>query len=751
VATHAQSPEVARAVTWATLGSGAMIAQQVAGKAVRDALFLGSFDASNLPRISAVASLLGLVAVVAVTRLFARLAPARVVPAMFLVGSTLWLAEWALSLSMPRFAAASVYLHTALFGAITISSFWSVVNERFEPRTAREVIGRIGMGGTFGGVVGGLVAWQAARFVSAASLLVLLAAFGLVASLASFQIGSSAPRGDTLARGAGEDADLRPLRTGLALLGRAPYLQSLALLITLAAVASSLLDYLLGAGAAASYASGEALLSFFALFHMGVSLASFVVQSVSSRWVLDRLGLAGTVALAPAAPLLSGAAMLLIPGPIGLVLLRAPEAVLRNSLFRSGYELFYTPLPKDDKRSTKTLIDVGFDRVGTAVGGGLAVLLLALPLEKPGVVMLFLAMAASAGSLLLSSRLHRGYVGALGESLRTGVLQMAPGAASDGTTRKTLSGTAESIDRAALLAEIDALRRTGAPTLDPLRASTGLAALDPLVQALVDLTSREPPRVRRVLAAAVPDPRLTAHILPLLDEALFHREAAAALRVIAPRIVGQLVDALLAATWSPEVRRRVAKLLRAVPNERALAGLLAGLDDASFGVRYECGLSLLRITEKNPALRVPTAPIHEAVQRELERGRGAWQSAVLDAPEEEDDDAPRSLRGSQERTDRSLEHVFSLLALVLDRDPLRIAYQVLDRHDEALRGTALEYLENVLPEPIRDAIWPFIGEKKPAPRLGPRLREEVAKELLRSAASLPLLALPEDSPRGPRR
>lgn len=750
MATHAKSPEVARAVLWATLGSGAMIAQQIVGKAVRDALFLGSFAASNLPRISAVASLLGLVAVVAVTRLFARLAPARVVPALFLLGSCLCLAEWALSLSMPRLAAASVYVHTALFGAITISSFWSVVNERFDPRTARKVIGRIGMGGTFGGVVGGLVAWQAARFVSAASLLVLLAGFGLLASLASFRLGSSIPQGDTLARRVGEDADLRPLRTGLALLGRAPYLQSLALLIMLTAVASSLLDYLLGAGAAASYPSGEALLSFFALFHMGVSLASFVVQSVSSRWVLDRLGLAGTVALAPAAPLLSGVAMLLVPGPLGLVLLRAPEAVLRNSLFRSGYELFYTPLPKDAKRSTKTLIDVGFDRVGTVVGGGLAILVLALPLDQPAVVLLVIAMAASAGSLLLSSRLHRGYVGALAESLRTGVLKMAPDAAGDATTRKTLSGTAEAIDRAALLAEIEALRRTGQPA-DSSDPSAARVALDPLVQALVDLMSREPPRVRRVLAAHGSDPRLAAHVLPLLDEMTFHREAAAALRVIAPRIVGQLVDALLDPTRPREVRRRVAKLLRAVPNERALAGLLAGLDDASFGVRYECGLSLLRITEKNPALRVPAPPIHDAVQRELERGRGAWESAVFDAPEEDDDDAPRSLRGSQERPDRSLEHVFSLLALVLDREPLRIAYQVVERRHEALRGTALEYLENVLPEPIREANWPFIGEKRPAPVVGPRPRADVEGELLRSAAALPLVALPKAPPGGPRR
>ena len=38
-------------------------------------------------------------------------------------------------------------------------------------------------------------------------------------------------------------------------------------------------------------------------------------------------------------------------------------------------------------------------------------------------------------------------------------------------------------------------------------------------------------------------------------------------------------------------------------------------------------------------------------------------------------------------------HVFTLLAVVLPRQPLRIAYRALRSDDRRLRGTALEYLE----------------------------------------------------------
>jgi len=67
----------------------------------------------------------------------------------------------------------------------------------------------------------------------------------------------------------------------------------------------------------------------------------------------------------------------------------------------------------------------------------------------------------------------------------------------------------------------------------------------------------------------------------------------------------------------------------------------------------------------------------------------------------------------QDRVDRSLEHVFNLLALQLDRDSLEIAFRALHSGDEKHRGTALEYLETVLPDEIRDAVWPYLGEEHP--------------------------------------
>jgi hypothetical protein len=60
--------------------------------------------------------------------------------------------------------------------------------------------------------------------------------------------------------------------------------------------------------------------------------------------------------------------------------------------------------------------------------------------------------------------------------------------------------------------------------------------------------------------------------------------------------------------------------------------------------------------------------------------------------------------------------VFSLLSLVLPREPLQIAFRGLQSSDRQLRGTALEYLEGVLPAPSAPACGRLLV-RRPAARL----------------------------------
>jgi hypothetical protein len=66
----------------------------------------------------------------------------------------------------------------------------------------------------------------------------------------------------------------------------------------------------------------------------------------------------------------------------------------------------------------------------------------------------------------------------------------------------------------------------------------------------------------------------------------------------------------------------------------------------------------------------------------------------------------------RDRTSRSLQHVFSILALVFEREPMRLALTALSGDDENLRGTALEYLDEVLPSEVKASLWPYVSPSK---------------------------------------
>ncbi len=121
--------------------------------------------------------------------------------------------------------------------------------------------------------------------------------------------------------------------------------------------------------------------------------------------------------------------------------------------------------------------------------------------------------------------------------------------------------------------------------------------------------------------------------------------------------------------------------------------------------------------------------------REVGVDRSTWESRrLLDRSEEATESAfvDQFLR---ERANRSLEHVFTLLSLTLAKRPLIVAFRGLHTSDETLRGTALEYLEEVLPERIRVSLWTFLEDKRPTKNPS-RPREEIVAKLMASNPSI---------------
>jgi HEAT repeat protein len=263
------------------------------------------------------------------------------------------------------------------------------------------------------------------------------------------------------------------------------------------------------------------------------------------------------------------------------------------------------------------------------------------------------------------------------------------------------------------------------------------AKLDAEIQQIAALRSRDRDQVLRVLQSPqrLP-PTLLPHIIPLLAWDPVAVAALDALRRVADERVGELIDALVDPNQEFSVRRRLARVFSVCTTQRAVDGLMLGLDDHRFEVRFQCARSLAAILEKHRQLRVDRETIFEVVKRETAVGRPVWESHRL--LNQLDDRAEHFFVDEfvKDRASRSLAHTFTLLSLVLPAEPLRIAFRGLHTDDPNLRGTALEYLEGVLPPAIRDRLWPFLEDPRPAANRTIRAREEILADLLRSHASI---------------
>jgi hypothetical protein len=690
----------------------------VGGKATRDALFLTSLDVSALPTMLMATSMFSIALVAFHTRTTRTISPGRLVPASFMLSGLAFVAEWLLRSSAPTAIAVGVYLHISGTGPLLASGFWLIVSERFDPHTAKRRFGQIAGAGTFGGLLGGLLAERMAAIAGGPSLLLLLA---LLQFATAWLVRSLAASAD-FAPSPSTAPDEPPLaaRSGLRVIAKAPHLSRLAALVLLGTTSAALVEYLFKAKAVQTFGPGDPLLRFFSLYYACSALITFVVQILSSRVAIERFGL-GLTTSTPSIALLSGSVgSILAPGFGSLVVARGAESVFRGSWFRAAYEVFYTPVSPAEKRAAKSVIDVACDRLGDAAGGGLVrFAALAAPAAQSPTILSF-AILTSLAALAAASQLNRWYTRTLEESLVTRASAMRLARGEDTGTRTRVQ------------------RRTSANTsagfADP--ATAAHAAVKPVDQLASDIMQLRTRDQRAVSVLSLEDglsAMLVPHVIPLLAVPALADYALFALRKVAEENVGALTDALLDPTGDAAIRRRLAKVFSVCVSQRAADALLLALDDERFDVRFQTARSLASIVEKNPHVGIDADRIDDIVRREVAVEQPVWESRRLLDGFVSDSPLDAFVR---DRASQSLAHVFTLLSLVLPREPLRIAFRSLQAGDGYLRGTALEYLEEVLPPAIRQPLWPFLagrtaGARRPA-------HSSSIVDLLASSSSLTL-------------
>src|SRR5262245_17817720 len=602
----------------AAVTAAIVIAQHVAASAARDAFFLANHPASALPGAVIMSSILSVAFLPLLARMMARFGPAVVSPLAATTSALLLIVEWMISHQRPQVAALAVFVHTTVIGSVLVSGFWSLFNERFDPYTARQLMGRVAGGAALGGVIGGLLVERAgAAGIDLPNLLPIVAIVQLVAAVGSrFLAGGHARTRRTAFT---EPAD--PYTSFLS----SSYLKSIALLVVLTAFVSTLTSFVLKAEAATTYLQNGELLRFFARYYLGVGLLGLLLQITLSRVSLNRFGLGITIATLPRAISFFGLIAFAMPMLWSLALLRGVDEGLTNSLYRSGYELLYTPVAPRTKRRFKMVADVGFDRLGKSLGSGVISLALWMFAGTQVRVLLAITVIGSISTIVVAVRLSRGYVTSLTQSLRSRAMSLNANVLEDAITLRTMADAG--INRGELIsrlsdravapetASIDfaggdagmwgtqtiavrGLQRGLGTTSDSVTAD---GATDALLEKMADLRSGDPERIRKILRSKNRlDRHLVPHVISLLARDDVSPSAVSALRRVVDTATGQLVDTLIDTGANPVVRRRLPQVLAGSGSPIAIAGLLQALDDSAFEVRFRSAGALMRSREARP-------------------------------------------------------------------------------------------------------------------------------------------------------
>ncbi len=697
----------------AVLVSGLMMAWQLAAKTTRDSLFLSVFPFTALPPAVGAAAVCSIGVAFFSTKLLHRYGPYRLIPAGFLAGAALHLAEWILFPMFPKPMAAFVYMHVLALGPVMLSGFWALASERFDPREARRRYGQITAFGTLGSLAGGLMAERVAVWSSSLDLLILLAVLQLACSLALFRF---APSHSTEK---GYEVPSIP-----EMISGAPYLIGLAVFVLLVSMSAAGLDFLFRAKAVATFGQGAGLTRFFAMFNTATSVMTFAAQATLSRLWMKRFGPGGTVSVLPVAVTGASVVSFFAPGAIAVSISRGLEQLLRGSFYRSGYELFYTPMPAAERRSAKAVIDIGADRLGEGLAAATIQLFLVLPSEISFRVVLAATAMWSAGAAWLAFRLDRAYVTVLEKGLARQTVMIQPEEAEDAVTRSIVL---RSVSLPAIEARDAALEHSMHPG-------------DVTLRILAELRSRDPLRARAALLSIdLQEPLLVPQVITLLGRDETARAAHDALSRTVDQVAGQLADRLADPAENEKVRRRIPRVLAGSKNPLAWQALLRQLRDERFEIRQRCGRALEKMLQANPEFRPEPTAVFEIVGNELAAGRGILPKRAVKPAQAAGRDDPDFLLVDEvlrERATQLITHVSTLLGLVLPPQSVRLAFRALHTEDAKLRGIALEYLDSVLPKGVREQLAAQVEGPVARPDKSGASAEEALANLLDESPSI---------------
>ncbi len=301
------------------------------------------------------------------------------------------------------------FVWVSVFNLFVVTVFWAFMTDVFNTEQAKRLFGFISVGGTLGGIVGGLVTASLVHLIGTANLLLVSALLleGGAWCVRFFPTEFKGEHASTIAEER-ETAE-RPIGgriwAGFTHVLGSPYLLGICAFILLHAITSTLVYFQQADITGREFTDRAARTAFFAQLDIWVNVLTIVVQLFLTGRLLKWLGVGTTLAMLP---LLSVAGFLAVGAMPTLTLLAIFQVSRRAANFalsRPAREVLFTVLRREDKYKAKSFIDTFVYRAGDQIGAWSYPLLTWFGLGLTGIS--FVAAPLAAGWCVLSLWLGR--------------------------------------------------------------------------------------------------------------------------------------------------------------------------------------------------------------------------------------------------------------------------------------------------------------------------------------------------------
>jgi len=254
----------------------------------------------------------------------------------------------------------------SVFNLFAVMLFWALMADRFTLEQAKRLFGAIAVGGTLGAIFGPWLASQLARPLGTPALLLVAAAFlvlalGAAAWLARLRPQEGhAPAEESLIGGSAWE--------GFRAVFRSPYLLALCAYVLILAIMATFLYFTRLQMVAALGTSLDMRTAMFARIDMITQVATLLLQAVVTGHLMKRLGVSVALALLPITALLGFIGLAIAGSIAALVAFEATFRAVQRGIMRPSRETLFTVVPRADRYKAKAFIDTFVYRAGDVVG-----------------------------------------------------------------------------------------------------------------------------------------------------------------------------------------------------------------------------------------------------------------------------------------------------------------------------------------------------------------------------------------------